>query len=89
MISLQQQLEYFKEYIGKLKRLVGGEKASYILANAMFLIVAGSDDIANTYFTFGVRKAQYDVNSYADLVVSSASSLIQVPKCYLFLYCYF
>lgn len=77
VISLQQQLEYFKEYIGKLKGLVGGEKASYILANAMFLIVAGSDDIANTYFTFGIRKAQYDVNSYADLVVSSASSFIQ------------
>lgn len=77
VISLQQQLEYFKEYIGKLKGLVGEEKANYILANAMFLTVAGSDDIANTYFTIGIRKAQYDVDSYADLVVASASNFIQ------------
>ncbi|XP_047981605.1 GDSL esterase/lipase EXL3-like [Salvia hispanica] len=76
-ISLSQQLDQFREYIGKLKAAVGEEKAKFILENSLFLVVAGSDDLANTYFTLGIRRAQYDVNSYADLMVSSACNFIE------------
>ncbi|XP_017246206.1 GDSL esterase/lipase EXL3-like [Daucus carota subsp. sativus] len=75
-LSFSDQLELFKEYISKLKRLVGEERTRYILANSLFLVVAGSDDIANTYFTFGAR-LRYDVPSYTDLMVSYASDFIQ------------
>ncbi|CAA0816654.1 GDSL esterase/lipase EXL3 [Striga hermonthica] len=71
------QLNQFKEYITKLKAVVGEEKAKYILSNSIYLVVAGSDDVANTYFTIGTRRVQYDVSSYADFLVSSASSFIQ------------
>ncbi|KAG8492146.1 hypothetical protein CXB51_015679 [Gossypium anomalum] len=49
-------LNYFKEYIGKLKAIAGEEKTNFILAKSMFLVVAGSDDIANTYFVLRARK---------------------------------
>uniref|UniRef100_A0A5B7B773 Putative GDSL esterase/lipase EXL3-like n=1 Tax=Davidia involucrata TaxID=16924 RepID=A0A5B7B773_DAVIN len=77
VLSLSDQLEMFKEYIEKLKGIVGEEGTQNILANSLFLVVAGSDDIANTYFIIGVRKLQYDIDSYTDLMVSSASSFIQ------------
>ncbi|WOG91486.1 hypothetical protein DCAR_0310735 [Daucus carota subsp. sativus] len=77
VLSLPDQLGLFKEYISKLKALVGEERTNYILANSLFLLVAGSDDLANTYFTFGARRLQYDVPSYADLMVDSASTFIQ------------
>ncbi|CAA3020437.1 GDSL esterase lipase EXL3-like [Olea europaea subsp. europaea] len=76
VISLSDQLELFKEYIGKLKGAVGEEETNNILTNSIHLVVAGSDDLANTYFTLGVSKF-YDINSYTDLMVSSASSFIQ------------
>ncbi|KAL8459169.1 hypothetical protein ACS0TY_036586 [Phlomoides rotata] len=76
-IPLSDQLEQFKEYIGKLKGAVGEESANKILSNSLYLVVAGSDDLANTYFTIGLRRKQYDVSSYADLIVSSASTFIQ------------
>lgn len=76
--SLSDQLSQFKEYVGKLKGAIGGENTTNILSNSLFLVVAGSDDLANTYFTVGIRKMQYDVPSYADLLVSSASDFIQV-----------
>lgn len=41
-------------------------------------MVAGSDDLANTYFTVGLRRLQYDINSYTDLMVEGASTFIQV-----------
>lgn len=78
VISLSDQLNMFKEYIGKLKASFGEKRTNFILANSLFLVVAGSDDIANTYFTIGIRKAQYDVPAYTDLMVNSASSFLQV-----------
>ncbi|XP_074375322.1 GDSL esterase/lipase EXL3-like [Apium graveolens] len=77
VVSLPDQLKMFKEYITKLKAFVGEERTGFILANSIFVVVAGSDDFANTYFTIGSRRLQYDVPSYADLVVNYASTFIQ------------
>ncbi|KAK1392931.1 GDSL esterase/lipase EXL3 [Heracleum sosnowskyi] len=77
VLSLPDQLEMFKEYISKLKALVGEERTDYIIANSIYFVVAGSDDLANTYFIIGARRLHYDVPSYADLVVNYASTFIQ------------
>ncbi|XP_047326009.1 GDSL esterase/lipase EXL3-like [Impatiens glandulifera] len=77
VIPMMQQLELFKEYLRKIKGLVGEERSSFILSNSLFLVVAGSDDLANTYFTFRLREAQYDINSYTDLMLQSATDFIK------------
>lgn len=71
------QLNLFKEYIAKLKQLVGEEKKNFIIANSLYLVVAGSDDIANTYFVLGARKMQYDVPAYTDLMLNSATEFLK------------
>ncbi|XP_074378011.1 GDSL esterase/lipase EXL3-like [Apium graveolens] len=68
VLSLPDQLEMFKEYISKLKALVGEESANYIIANSIYFVVAGTDDLLNTYFILGARRLHYDVPSYADFV---------------------
>ncbi|XP_061359293.1 GDSL esterase/lipase EXL3-like [Gastrolobium bilobum] len=77
VISLSDQLDMFKEYIGKLKSIVGEDRTNYIIANSLFVVVAGSDDIANTYFIARVRQLQYDIPAYTDLLVNSASDFIK------------
>nr|XP_043632931.1 GDSL esterase/lipase EXL3-like [Erigeron canadensis] len=77
VLSLTDQLKQFKEYIEKVKVIVGEEGTKYILANSIFLVVAGTDDLANTYFTVGLRRLQYDIPTYANLIVSFASKFIQ------------
>lgn len=72
------QLVYFKEYIAKLKGLVGEGRTNFILANSLFVVVAGSDDIANTYFVTHARELQYDIPSYTDLMVTEASKFVEV-----------
>ncbi|VFQ76915.1 unnamed protein product [Cuscuta campestris] len=76
-VPMSRQLDYFKEYLGKLKAVFGENETKFITDNALFLVVAGSNDIANTYFTFGLRRLQYDVDSYTDLIVRKASTFIQ------------
>ncbi|WJX09182.1 hypothetical protein P8452_00042 [Trifolium repens] len=76
-ISLSGQLDLFKEYIEKLKVLVGEDRTNFILANSVFLVVLGSNDISNTYFLSRIRQVQYDFPSYADFMVNSASNFLK------------
>ncbi|KAK9270109.1 hypothetical protein L1049_025683 [Liquidambar formosana] len=76
-LSLTDQLDYFREYIGKLRGIVGEEKTNFTLAKSLFVVVAGSDDIVNTYFVTRARKLQYDVSSYTHLMVNFASTFLK------------
>ncbi|CAJ2642919.1 unnamed protein product [Trifolium pratense] len=77
VISMSAQLEMFKEYLGRLKAVVGEKKKNYIIANTLFIVVAGSDDLANTYFTIRTPQLHYDVPAYTDLMVSKASEFVK------------
>ncbi|KAJ8772584.1 hypothetical protein K2173_027761 [Erythroxylum novogranatense] len=76
VLSLSDQLQYFWEYVGKLKMIAGEEKSNFIVANSIYLVVAGSDDIANTYFTLRARK-QYDVPAYTTFMADCAYRFLQ------------
>lgn len=76
VISLSQQLEHFKDYIRKLKRLVGEEKSQFILKNSVFMVLTGNNDLFG-YFDIPLRRLQYDIQSYTDFLVNLASSFVQ------------
>ncbi|CAM8974803.1 unnamed protein product [Rhodiola kirilowii] len=77
VISLPQQLEYFKEYKTKLKALVGENQTNFIISKSLYLVVAGSDDIANTYFISRIRQFQYDVPTYTSFLADQASDFFR------------
>ncbi|XP_027333157.1 GDSL esterase/lipase EXL3-like [Abrus precatorius] len=77
VISLSDQLDMFKEYKAKLKNIVGENRTNFLVANSFYVVVAGSDDIANTYFVAHARQLQYDIPSYTDLMLNSASNFIK------------
>lgn len=68
----------FMGYIAKLKGIVGEDGTNFILARSVFALVAGSNDIDNTYFGPTLRRSQYDVPSYTGLMVDYASTFLQV-----------
>ncbi|MCL7051171.1 hypothetical protein MKW94_009860 [Papaver nudicaule] len=75
-ISLEQQMDMFKEYMGKVTAIGGEDKAKSILSESVYLVVAGSDDLANTYYGSRLR-SNYDIPAYTDLMVEGASSFVQ------------
>ncbi|MQM17650.1 hypothetical protein Taro_050622 [Colocasia esculenta] len=77
VLSMPDQLKLFKQYTEKLRAIAGEEKAATILSDSLYLICAGSDDIANTYFTSPFRRPHYDIPSYVNLMVNSASSFVE------------
>ncbi|XP_030464209.2 GDSL esterase/lipase EXL3-like isoform X2 [Syzygium oleosum] len=65
------------EYVKKIKSGAGEKKASNIVTKSLYLVVCGSDDIANTYYSTPFRRGEYDIPAYTDLMVNSASSFFQ------------
>lgn len=57
---------------------MGKKRAQYIISNSLYLVIAGSDDLANTYFSTGVGRLEYDIVSYTNLMVDSAFNFIKV-----------
>ena len=78
VIPLSDQLQFFKDYKAKLKGAVGEEKSENIIANSIFLISSGNNDILFSYFATKLRQLKYDVPTYTDLLANWASRFFKV-----------
>lgn len=72
------QLTYFQHYIERVKRLVGQEKTNHQLAKGLAIVVAGSNDLAITYYGQGAQWLIYDVNYFTSMMANSAASFVMV-----------
>ncbi|KAI3745806.1 hypothetical protein L6452_08216 [Arctium lappa] len=77
VIPLSDQLDMFKEYIGKLKRIVGEEEANNIIEKSLYLVSWSSNDWAITYDAVPIRRLHYDVPAYSNLLVNMATNFTQ------------
>ncbi|RZS22181.1 hypothetical protein BHM03_00054924 [Ensete ventricosum] len=76
-LSLRHQLTLFKEYKEKLKRVAGEGRAADIIADSLYAVATGTNDIATTYFLLPFRREEFDIPSYITFLVRSASSFLQ------------
>ncbi|KAF2543224.1 hypothetical protein F2Q70_00037319 [Brassica cretica] len=74
IIPMSDQLEYFEEYLSKIKQHFGEEKVKFILEESVFLVVASSNDLGETYWA---RSLEYSRNAYAEYLADLASEFIK------------
>ncbi|CAN1322953.1 GDSL esterase/lipase At1g73610 [Linum perenne] len=72
-IPMATQLNNFKEYIAKLRGLVGEDKANTIISNAMVIISAGNNDMGVGYAS---GRAIMGIPAYATLLISLANNFV-------------
>ncbi|KAK7262984.1 hypothetical protein RJT34_30567 [Clitoria ternatea] len=77
VLSIEDQLNMFKEYKGKLIAAVGEEKTSLILADSVIIISMGSNDISGTYFLSPYRRIMYNIEDYTTMLVNASSNFLQ------------
>ncbi|MCD7448627.1 ATP-dependent Clp protease proteolytic subunit 5 [Datura stramonium] len=70
VLSIPKQLELFKEYIGKLKGIVGEAKALEIVSNSLYIVLTGNNDIQ-------LNPASSLNPSYMDIMLNFASTFLQ------------
>ncbi|KAM3752472.1 hypothetical protein ACB098_03G021600 [Castanea mollissima] len=76
VVAMSQQLQYFKDYIGKLTGVAGEEKAKVIIANSLVLMSAGDNDIGVSY-TAGLRKLEYTFPAYCVQLVTWSTTFLE------------
>ncbi|PWA82603.1 GDSL-like Lipase/Acylhydrolase superfamily protein [Artemisia annua] len=76
-ISLQQQLQYYKEYQGKLVQVAGGSKAASIFKDALYLISAGNSDFAQNYYVNPFINKHYTPDQYGSYLVGIFQSFVK------------
>ncbi|KAL0441459.1 UNVERIFIED_CONTAM: GDSL esterase/lipase APG [Sesamum radiatum] len=77
VIPLSQQLEYYKEYQGKLTKVAGSKKAASIIKDALYLVSAGSSDFIQNYYVNPFLNKAYTPDQYSSYLVSVFTSFIK------------
>ncbi|KAL5152489.1 GDSL esterase/lipase APG [Glycine soja] len=76
-IPLSQQLKYYKEYRGKLAKVVGSKKAALIIKNALYILSAGSSDFVQNYYVNPLINKAFTPDQYSAYLVGSFSSFVK------------
>ncbi|KAL4281154.1 hypothetical protein GQ457_03G036560 [Hibiscus cannabinus] len=77
VISLPKQLEYFKEYKKRMQSAIGKERMEAIIKGAVFLVSCGTNDFVVNYFTLPIRRKNYTVSAYQQLVLQNLKQVLQ------------
>ncbi|KAK7376134.1 hypothetical protein VNO78_34988 [Psophocarpus tetragonolobus] len=76
VLSIEDQLNMFKEYVGRLHEIVGEEKTAFILEKSIVFISMGSNDISGTYFMTPFRRRTYNIEEYTTMLVNTSSNFL-------------
>ncbi|KAJ4917438.1 GDSL esterase/lipase [Raphanus sativus] len=74
VISVWDQLTYFKQYISTIKQHFGEKKAQDILDHSFFVVCSSSNDLAHTFMA---QSHKYDRTSYANFLADSAVKFVR------------
>ncbi|KAI7725959.1 hypothetical protein M8C21_006918 [Ambrosia artemisiifolia] len=79
-ISMEQQIEYFKEYKTKLEMFIGKENTAEHIKKAVFMLSAGTNDYIVNYYGVGepVTQVMYpNVTSYRNFLFQNIERFIK------------
>ncbi|KAL5576888.1 hypothetical protein UlMin_018587 [Ulmus minor] len=76
-IPLSQQVEYFKEYQGKLAKVAGNQKAASIIKDALYVLSAGSGDFVQNYYVNPLVNRAYTPDQYSNTLISSFNNFVK------------
>lgn len=77
VISISQQLEYFREYKARLQLAKGESIANDIIAEALYIFSIGTNDFIVNYFVVPLRQAQYTPPEYVAYLVGLAEAAVR------------
>lgn len=77
VIPIPKQLEYFREYKRKLEGKIGKERSLTLIKKAAFLISAGTNDFAISYFFTQIQQRTYTIVGYQQFLFHQLLQLIK------------
>lgn len=78
VLSMPEQFKNFERAVKRREGKVGLAKAAAAVKNAVFLVSAGSSDMLSNYYLLPLRRIQYKLPAYHDLLIKNLDAFIQV-----------
>ncbi|MBA0748950.1 hypothetical protein Gogos_002923 [Gossypium gossypioides] len=76
-ITLNQQVEYFKEYQAKLAKVAGSSKSASIIKDALYVLSAGSGDFLQNYYVNPLVNHAYTPDQYGSFLIDAFTRFVQ------------
>ncbi|KAL8526217.1 hypothetical protein ACS0TY_015436 [Phlomoides rotata] len=77
VISLPQQLRYYRDWQNRVVNLVGRNRANSIFSGGIHLISAGSSDFIQNYYINPLLNRVYTPDQFSDILIRSYTSVIE------------
>ncbi|KAL6546547.1 hypothetical protein OROMI_022268 [Orobanche minor] len=77
VISMENQLKYFKEYKYRMELHIGKESTRSLISKALFYISAGTNDFILNYYGPPIRRKTYTISTYQDFVIQLGQEFVQ------------
>ena len=77
-IPVMKQIDLFKNYIQRLRGIVGVDESKKIIDSAWVIISAGTNDLNINFYDLPTRKLQYNISGYQDFIRNRLQSFIKV-----------
>ncbi|CAK7351943.1 unnamed protein product [Dovyalis caffra] len=78
VIPMYEQLELFRNYITRLKGIVGEEEAKEIVGRAFIVVSSGTNDVIYNYYDVPTRRQQFsNISGYHDFLLNSLQNFVK------------
>ncbi|PPD89899.1 hypothetical protein ES288_D04G084700v1 [Gossypium darwinii] len=77
VITVSRQVEMFRSYIEKLKGIVGDEEANNIIAQALVVVSAGTNDLIFNFFDIPTRRLEFDISGYQSFLLQRLEDFVK------------
>ncbi|XP_061341558.1 GDSL esterase/lipase At5g45950 [Gastrolobium bilobum] len=78
VLPVSKQLEYFEHYKIRMRKLVGEERAEFIIRNALYVVSMGTNDFLQNYFLEPTRPSQFSLENFQNFLLSRMSKDIKM-----------
>ncbi|KAL2475285.1 GDSL esterase/lipase [Abeliophyllum distichum] len=77
VISMQKQLNFFKEYKTRLELAIGKERTKILINKSVFIISAGTNDFIVNYYGTPFRRRTFTVSGYQQFLLQHVQDFVQ------------
>nr|AFK45273.1 unknown [Lotus japonicus] len=78
VLPVSKQIQYFMHYKIHLRKLLGEERAEFIIRNALFIVSMGTNDFLQNYFIEPARPKQFSLLKFQNFLLRRMSKDIEV-----------
>ncbi|TXG49443.1 hypothetical protein EZV62_025318 [Acer yangbiense] len=76
-IPVSKQIKLFRDYIRRIKGIVGEEKAKKIISGSLVVISAGANDFIFSFYDIPTRRLEFSVGGYQDFLLDRLQSFVK------------